>query len=71
MSKPLAFRRSDARGSVVACGGVDMERTRRRTAPLHSVLGETGNFVMAQTCTYHDHLVALNPGLLGSIVIME
>jgi len=32
---------------------------------------ETGNFVTAQTCTYHDHLDALNPGLLGSIVIME
>ena len=32
---------------------------------------ETGNFVTAQTCTYHDHLVSLNAGLLGSIVIME
>lgn len=32
---------------------------------------ETGNFVMAETCTYHDHLDALNPGLLGSIVIVE
>ena len=33
--------------------------------------GETGNFVTAETCTYHDHLDALNPGLLGSIVIVE
>ena len=32
---------------------------------------ETGNFVTVQTCTYHDHLDAQNPGLLGSIVIME
>lgn len=32
---------------------------------------ETGNFVMIETCTYHDHLDALNPGLLGSIVIVE
>lgn len=32
---------------------------------------ETGNFVTPGTCTYHDHLDALNPGLLGSIVIME
>ena len=32
---------------------------------------ETGNFVTAGTCTYHDHLDALNPGLLGSIVIVE
>jgi len=32
---------------------------------------ETGNFVTPQTCTYHDHLDALNPGLLGSIVIVE
>ena len=32
---------------------------------------ETGNFVMTETCTYHDHLDALNPGLLGSIVIVE
>ncbi len=32
---------------------------------------ETGNFVTAETCTYHDHLNALNPGLLGSIIIME
>jgi|TARA_B100001971_G_scaffold180935_1_gene177414 plastocyanin len=32
---------------------------------------ETGNFVTPQTCTYHDHLDALNPGLLGTIVIVE
>ena len=32
---------------------------------------ETGNFVMTEICTYHDHLDALNPGLLGSIVIVE
>ena len=32
---------------------------------------ETGNFVTAQTCMYHDHLDALNPGVLGTIVIME
>lgn len=32
---------------------------------------ETGNFVTAQTCTYHDHLDALNLGLLGSIIIVE
>ena len=32
---------------------------------------ETGNFVTVETCTYHDHLDALNPGLLGTIVIVE
>ena len=32
---------------------------------------ETGNFVVPETCTYHDHLDALNPGLNGTIVIME
>jgi hypothetical protein len=32
---------------------------------------ETGNFVMPQTCTYHDHLDALDPGLLGTIIIVE
>jgi len=32
---------------------------------------ETGDFVMAETCMYHDHLDPLNPGLLGSIVIVE
>jgi plastocyanin len=32
---------------------------------------ETGNFVTPGTCTYHDHLDALNLTLLGSIVIME
>ena len=32
---------------------------------------ETGNFVTPQTCTYHDHLDALNPGLLGTIIIVE
>jgi plastocyanin len=32
---------------------------------------ETGNFVTPRTCTYHDHLDALNPGLLGTIVVVE
>jgi plastocyanin len=32
---------------------------------------ETGNFVTAETCTYHHHRDALNPGLFGSIVIVE
>ena len=32
---------------------------------------ETGNFVTPRTCAYHDHLDALNPGLLGNIVIVE
>ena len=32
---------------------------------------ETGNFVTPETCTYHDHLDALNPGLNGSIIIVE
>ncbi len=32
---------------------------------------ETGNFVTARTCTYHDHIDALNQSPLGSIVIVE
>ena len=32
---------------------------------------ETGNFVIPRTCTYHDHLDALNLGLLGTIVVVE
>ena len=32
---------------------------------------ETDNFVTQKTCTYHDHLDALNLGLLGTIVIVE
>jgi len=32
---------------------------------------ETGNFVTPRTCTFHDHLDALNSGLLGTIVIVE
>ena len=32
---------------------------------------ETGNLVTAETCTYHDHRDVLNPGLFGSIVIVE
>ena len=32
---------------------------------------ETDNFVTPRTCTYHDHLDAQNPGLLGTIVIEE
>ena len=31
-SKPLAFRRREERGSVVACDGIAMERTRKRTS---------------------------------------
>lgn len=32
---------------------------------------ETGNFVTVQTCGFHDHLDAQNPGLLGTINIVE
>lgn len=32
---------------------------------------ETGNFVVAETCTFHDHLQALNSGLQGTIVVIE
>ncbi len=32
---------------------------------------ESGNFVTAEICTYHDHLDALNPGLNGTIIIVE
>tara|TARA_B100000029_G_scaffold244762_1_gene241906 strand:+ start:93 stop:368 length:276 start_codon:yes stop_codon:yes gene_type:complete len=32
---------------------------------------ETGNFITARTCTYHDHIDAQNESLLGSIVIVE
>ena len=32
---------------------------------------ETGNFVTPETCTYHDHLDALNAALNGSIIIVE
>ena len=32
---------------------------------------ETGNFVQAQTCTFHDHLDSTNTSLNGSIVITE
>ena len=31
-SKPLAFRRREGRGSVVACGGIATERTRKPTS---------------------------------------
>ena len=32
---------------------------------------ETANFVVPETCTYHDHLDAQNPTLNGTIVIVE
>ncbi len=32
---------------------------------------ETGNLVAVQTCGFHDHLDAQNPGLLGTIIIVE
>ena len=32
---------------------------------------ETGNFVVVEICTFHDHLDDLNPMLLGSIVVVE
>ena len=30
---------------------------------------ETGNFVVAETCTFHDHLRAFDAGLRGTIVV--
>ena len=32
---------------------------------------ETGNFVTARTCGFHDHLDDQNPDLLGNIIIVE
>ena len=57
---------SDLHPSHLACPVINQVGT---VSPGQSK--ETGNFVTAQTCTYHDHLAALNPGLLGSIVIVE
>ena len=57
---------SDLHPSHLACPGINLGGS---ISPGQSK--ETGNFVTVQTCTYHDHLDAQNPGLLGSIVIME
>ena len=32
---------------------------------------ETGNFVRAETCTFHDHINPTNTSLNGSIIISE
>ena len=32
---------------------------------------ETGNFVVAETCTFHDHLRAFDTGLHGTIIVSQ